>query len=1055
MNTYQRAKELYAAGISIVPILQYDPENGDKRPAIAWKRIQSTRLTTQEVDMWFSNTNYGIGVVMGEISGGLMLIELEGEAAHRLADLTNIANDTGLTDLWRRMFGWCETTPSGGYHWYIYAPGNQHGNRKLARRPTTNAERQINPDEKLKVLAETRENGGYSVVAPLDGEHFHHTGKGAWSLLQGGPTTAGTFTLDELDDLLTVFRTLDQTPTPQPTPQATPQASGYEGVTPGDDYETRTTWADILTPHGWAPVFTRGTETFWRRPGKKTGISASTGHATDRDRLYVWSTSTAFEAETPYTKFGAYCVAPETKILTADLTWVEAGTVKEGDELVGIDEYPTQKHGKRKLRVATVEAAETRILPCYELELENGLKIVCTDEHPWLASSAGKGGNMRWIQTQNLRKGQRISTLIDGTWETANDFDSGWLSGMYDGEGWTSRGNVGLSQKDGPIVQKAIALLKERGFQPNIKQHQNDGVINILIQTIGEGMRLLGSLQPTRLVDKRSWVGRGAWTQAVPNATVKSVKFVGEREVAAFMTDTRTFIAEGLVSHNTVLEHGGNHTAAAKQLAKEGYGRQAEHPRDTTGLDQWITQGGTPTASNISGNVTPQIYTRTDDGNALRFADTYTPTFKYINEHGKWAHWDGHKWDLDGGDAKAIEAARHLARNLPTDDKADQTHRKHSLSNTAIRAMLALARNTQGIYTSITQYDADPYLLNTPKGTINLRTGQLTPPNPNTLCLRSTTTAPNPECPTPRWNQFLDQIFMNDTNLITYIQRFFGQAIIGQTKEQLLPFFYGTGANGKTTMLNVLQTILGTGQTGYSTTSPAEILTATNRHPTEIAALSGVRLAVVSELEEGQRIAEAKTKELTGGDTLTARFMGKDFFTFTPTHTIVALTNTTLETPGGGSPALWRRVRLIPFLYVVPKPERNPNLENELLQEAPGILQWVINGTLDYLTHGLPDPAAVTRATADYEADQNTVRQFLTEVCALHETNKDLFQAPVPKVRAAYERWCEQNGYTPVNPIVFGRRMKKHGIGTTVSNSVRFYVGISIPDTSFEEAING
>ncbi|WP_311777823.1 phage/plasmid primase, P4 family [Trueperella abortisuis] len=1043
MNTYQRAKELYAAGISIVPILQYDPERGDKRPAISWKNLQTQRLASNDIDTWFATGEYGIGVIMGQISGGLMMIELEGKAANALTDLITLANDSGLADLWHRMFGWWETTPTGGYHWYIYAPDNTHGNRKLAR------------DADGRVLAETRENGGYSVVAPLDGEHFHHTGQGAWTLLQGGPTTAGTFTLDELDDLLTVFRTLDQTPTPQPT-QTPVVRDPHTGVTPGDDYETRTTWADILTPHGWAPVFTRGTETFWRRPGKKTGISASTGHATDRDRLYVWSTSTAFEAETPYTKFGAYCVAPETKILTADLTWVEAGTVKEGDELVGIDEYPTQKHGKRKLRVATVEAAETRILPCYELELENGLKIVCTDEHPWLASSAGKGGNMRWIQTQNLRKGQRISTLIDGTWETTNDFDSGWLSGMYDGEGWTSRGNVGLSQKDGPIVQKAIALLKERGFQPNIKQHQNDGVINILIQTIGEGMRLLGSLQPTRLVDKRSWVGRGAWTQAVPNATVKSVKFVGEREVAAFMTDTRTFIAEGLVSHNTVLEHGGNHTAAAKQLAKEGYGRQAEHPRDTTGLDQWITQGGTPVASNISGNVTPEpaIYTRTDDGNALRFADTYTPTFKYINEHGKWAHWDGSKWDLDGGDAKAIEAARHLARNLPVDDKADETHRRRSLSNTAIRAMLALARNTQGIYTSITQYDADPYLLNTPKGTINLRTGQLTPPNPNTLCLRSTTTAPNPNCHTPRWNHFLDQIFMNDTHLITYIQRFFGQAIIGQTKEQLLPFFYGTGANGKTTMLNVIQTILGTGQTGYSTTSPAEILTATNRHPTEIAALSGVRLAVVSELEEGQRIAEAKTKELTGGDTLTARFMGKDFFTFTPTHTIVALTNTTLETPGGGSPALWRRVRLIPFLYVVPKAERNPNLENELLQEAPGILQWLINGTLDYLTHGLPDPAAVTRATADYEADQNTVRQFLTEVCTLHETNKDLFQAPVPKVRAAYERWCEQNGYTPVNPIVFGRRMKREGIGSKNSNTTRFYVGLSLPDDSLQEALN-
>lgn len=827
---HERAIQLAEAGISIMPIQPADKKLGDKRPALSWKRLQHEHLTPAEITDWFGNGTYGIGVIMGAISRDLMMIELEGRAADQLPELTHAANALGVTDVWARMFGWYETTPSGGYHWYVYAPGNTNGNRKLAR----------NADG--EVTAETRENGGYSVVAPLDGAQFHHTGQGAWTLLNGGPETAATLTPDELDDLLDVFRTLNHTPTtktssPTSTPTYTPpnERDPHAGVTPGDDFEDKTSWDEILTPHGWKAVYTRGTETFWRRPGKTHGVSASTGHAGDRDRLYVWSSSTNFDTETPYTKFAAY----------------------------------------------------------------------------------------------------------------------------------------------------------------------------------------------------------------------------------------------------TLLEHEGDYTKAAKYLSSQGYGRQVEHPRDTTGLDAFInsklsrsgfSNDSAPANDALQATISPQttipatdaptivtepdVYTRTDDGNALRFADLYRHTFKYIDERGSWAHWDGHKWDIEGGNASAIEAARTLARNLPTDDKADIKHKQRTLNANAIRNMLSLAKNTQGIYSHITSFDADPYLLNTPAGTVNLTTGHLTPPNPATLCLRSTTVAPDSTMPTPQWDTFIDQTFMNDTALITYIQRFFGQALIGETNEQLLPFFYGTGANGKTTMLNVIQNILGTGPTGYSNTSPAEILTASNRHPTEIAALSGVRLAVISELEEGQRIAEAKAKELTGGDNITARFMGKDFFTFTPTHTIVALTNNMLETSGGGSAALWRRMRLIPFLYVVPKKDRNPHLERDLMAEAPGILAWMIDGAISYLADGLKEPASVRVATANYEADQNTVRQFINEVCTRHETNQELFQVPVPKVRAAYERWCGQNGYEPVNHIIFGRRMKREGIDNKNSGSTRYYVGLSLPDDSFEEALN-
>lgn len=819
-------------GLKVIPIHQTGPE-GDKRPAIRWK---TTRLDTEaSIHQWWDSDQYGLAIAMGEASNGLIMIELEGAHAHKLPQLAATFQQAGMKDLWVQLTaGWFEQSPSGGYHWYAYAPGNTSGNRKLARTPNK------------AVIAETRENGGYSVIAPTDGR-FHASGK-PWARISGSPATAITLTPDQLDDVLAIFRTLDETPAAKPVQRPTIERRTEDGITPGDDYEAKTSWAQILEPHGWKPAFTRGQETFWSRPGKQHGISASTGHATDRDRLYVWSSSTDFDTEVPYTKFAAYAVL---------------------------------NHDGDYTRAAKALAAE--------------------------------------------------------------------------GYGQESRHYA-------PIAQ--------------------------------------------------------------------------DRDLDTWITNNRTDV------------------------------KQPERREATAGDDTALTENGKP-ASETAGKAEkteeqaqtvieePVEYTRTDDGNALRFADAYTGQFRWIPQKETWAAWDGSKWNIEDGKAQAVEAARQLMRALPQDDKLDITHRKRSLSNNAINAMLSLAHNTAGIYTPLQNFDTNPYLLNTPKGTVDLHTGVLTPPNPAVLCLRSTTIAPDFNMPTPRWNRFLDQTFLGDTSLITYMQRFFGMCVLGKTAERILPFLHGAGANGKSTMLNVIQTILGIGATGYTLTSPAEILTQTNRHPADIAALQGIRLAIIAELEERARIAEAKTKELTGGDNLTARFMGKDFFTFTPTHNFVILTNNVPDTGGGGSQALWRRIRNIPFPYVVPKNERDPNLETKLLTEAPGILAWIIKGTIDYLQHGLPEPGAVTRATAAYEAEQNTVAQFLTECCTLHDANRDLFQVRKAELRSKYETWCRINGYTPVGQKQLTQRLERAGVGSTKgTHGARYFIGITIDaDPSLEEVI--
>lgn len=808
MSTLDTAIQAINADLSIVPILPATSA-GDKRPAIKW-RNGYIRLTEHDAATWFTDDAHGLAVIMGSPSRDLLMIELEGRAASELGTLSALAKNTGISDLWHKLFAWCETSPSGGWHFYLHAPGNTSGNRKLAR--NTHGD----------VIAETRENGGYSVIAPTTGR-FHHNGK-PWTIVHGGPSTAATVTLDELDTLLALFRTLDHTPPPPQPVHSERERTEYDGITPGDDFEAKTSWADILQPHGWAMVGTRGRETFWRRPGKNTGISASTGHADDRDRLYVWTTSTEFNSETPYTKYGAYAL----------------------------------------------------------------------------------------------------------------------------------------------------------------------------------------------------------------------------------------------------LNHAGNYHQAAKTLAAAGYGTPAEHPIPShaeRSLDRYINQlvsraGSELTPSTPSGITTPTssseptVYTRTDDGNALRFAHTYTGKYRYVPEKKEWAVWNGYKWDLDNGEAAVIQDARVLMRALPIKkdakgkpNKLDVTHRQKSLQAGAISAMLKLARNSDGIFTPLNQFDSEPYLLNTPAGIFDLRQGIQLRPDPRILCLRSTTVAPDWTQATPHWNKFLDETFLSDTDLITYIHRFFGVVLIGEVTEQILPFFYGTGANGKTTMLNVIQRILGTGKEGYSTTTPSEILTNGDRHPADVAALHGVRLSVISELEEGSRIAEAKAKLLTGSDTITARFMGENWFTFTPSHTFITLTNTMLETASGGSRAFWRRVRNIPFNYVVPKEDRNPQLENKLLEEAPGILAWMINGTRDYLANGLPAPDAVQAATDAYEASQDTVGQFIEEACKIHETNQELFQIRVSLFRDQYERWCSLNLVKPIGSKSLTQRLAKLGIRTKKgAKGSRYYSGISIND---------
>jgi hypothetical protein len=295
LDVFTAALRFAAAGCSVVPVMA----DGSKRPGIgSWKEYQSKMPTADELQTWFKDAK-GVGLITGKISGSLEMMELEGRA---VADgmhtqIKEMAHEMGLDELWDRLnSGYCEMTPSGGLHWLYRLDGDVPGNTKLARRP--------GQGDTVDVLAETRGEGGFVVVAPTLG--VCHPSGGAWQLISGSIETIPYLTLDERETIHSLFKYFDQ------LPKASVVASEVSAGTreanlelPGDDYNARTTWDEILLPLGWSKVFTNRGTTAWRRPGKSEGISATTGFD-GTDFFYCFSTSTIFDAERAYSKFAVY-----------------------------------------------------------------------------------------------------------------------------------------------------------------------------------------------------------------------------------------------------------------------------------------------------------------------------------------------------------------------------------------------------------------------------------------------------------------------------------------------------------------------------------------------------------------------------------------------------------------------------------------------------------------------------------------------------------------------------------------------------------------------------
>ncbi len=411
-----------------------------------------------------------------------------------------------------------------------------------------------------------------------------------------------------------------------------------------------------------------------------------------------------------------------------------------------------------------------------------------------------------------------------------------------------------------------------------------------------------------------------------------------------------------------------------------------------------------------------------DDELARRFTSRRHDEFRYVAALGRWYIWRGTHWVRDESKA-TFDAIRQSCRLdlglalIGITKEGDRKRIRERLGGAATIAAverLASADRVHAITSDV--LDANPWLLNTPTGTVDLRTGRLQPHDPRDLCTKVTAATPSGDC--PMFLRVLERA-LPDPRERDYLQRFVGYMATGVIKEHVVALAYGTGANGKSLIFNAIKHAFG----DYALTLGSEVLMESHndRHPTEIAVLRGARMALCSEVDSGRRWNETRVKRLSGGDPITARLISRDPFEFQPSHKLVLLAN---AKPGIRivDEAIRRRIHLIEFRVTIPEAERDASLPEKLKTEASGILAWAITGCLDWQAGGLQPPDSILAATATYLDREDVIAEWISECCC------PIGQVSLSDAHSSYREWAERSGHQVIGRNTFGDQLEAHGI---------------------------
>lgn len=417
----------------------------------------------------------------------------------------------------------------------------------------------------------------------------------------------------------------------------------------------------------------------------------------------------------------------------------------------------------------------------------------------------------------------------------------------------------------------------------------------------------------------------------------------------------------------------------------------------------------------------------TNTGYAKRLAIFAADEYRYIPTWHQWRHWDGKRWrqdDLNSIQEATIRLVRHMTdvSETITDEKGKQPFRSAALaheSGGSIASVIKLASSHPQFVRMPKDFDSDPMLLNTPSGVFDLNTFTVGPHDPKLMLSKMTTGSYHPEQLSNGhgriFKQFLTRVQPAATNR-SFISRLLGCMLEGRVTEQLIVIELGTGANGKSTFNEIIDFALG----NYATYSDGRILSNPDEHPTGIANLAGRRLVFANEIGN---INETLLKQLTSQEPLQARRMREDYFTFTPTHNIIATTNTPPNFATFTNEGAWRRIQLVPWDVQLPREEWDRNIGQRIHAEADFIVTWLLKGYKAYRKHGLHAPSTVTSANRQLRDEMDPVSAFIREHCITapdrSSTAANLF--------TAYEKWQAKTGSRKLTQTAFGRSLSGKG----------------------------
>lgn len=422
-------------------------------------------------------------------------------------------------------------------------------------------------------------------------------------------------------------------------------------------------------------------------------------------------------------------------------------------------------------------------------------------------------------------------------------------------------------------------------------------------------------------------------------------------------------------------------------------------------------------------------YKLTDVGNAERFVAMFRDSVKYCSIYKKWFIWNGRFWEQDDT-GKIITFAIACIRNiineanlLPEGDKRKALiqHSLKSESSGKLKAMLEIASGMSELTITSEDMDKNPWLLNCENGTINLKTGKLQPHNAKDYITKMCKANFDANCAIPLWTQLLEKVTNGDKQMQRYIQKALGYALTGDTSEQAIFILYGTGSNGKSTLLNVFSELMAM----YSQSTPSDTFMHKKNESVnnDIARLKGARFVSAIEMEENKRMAESLIKSMTGGDKLVTRFLYGEFFEYVPQFKVFLAVNhkpVIRDTTN----SIWRRIKLIPFEATFTEQERDKNFPARIIAtELPGILAWAVQGCMMWQHEGLVMPDYVNTATQMYKDEMDSFTTFFTECCMESENGRTSNKM----LRAKYDEWCKENGEYVLTQRPFSQKLIERG----------------------------